>query len=254
MEEIRAQRLRLLWVAGVLAPAAMVLAGLFLSWVATRGLPDLGAPTWMDLLLGLVVAGLSMGLVTLLSRVSKEFERALKESGTRVGEDALKLAGYPVMLVVVVAAAVGEEVLFRGGLQALVGVVPAALLFGFSHGGWRREMWAYAAAASISGGLFGLAYKLTGVLWIPILAHALHNIASTVLLGKKVDISWEGFWPVVRLLPDEEEEEVEELPFDDAFDDAEVVMDEPVDEPVPDEADSPDDGSDERTPANRPPE
>lgn len=262
MSEIRAQRLRLLGVAGVAAPAAMILVGLLLSWLATGDLPDLAAPTVIDLLWGVGTAGLSMGLVTLLYRSSESFERALRESGTRVGQDALKLAGYPVMLAVVVAAAVGEEVLFRGGLQPLVGLVPAALVFGFSHGGWRREMWAYAVAASVSGLLFGLAYHLTGHLWVTILAHALHNVASTFLLGKRVDVSWEGFWPVVRLVPDEEDEEEDDDPIDEVSPapvlmetaDEEEVPNEPVGEPVPIEADRPDDGDDDRPAADRPPE
>jgi membrane protease YdiL (CAAX protease family) len=289
--EGRALRLRLLWLAGVVAPTAMVFVGFLLSWLVRRELPDLATlPDWRTALLGVGAAGASMGLVTLLYKSSKTFERALRESGTRVGEEALRLAGYPVMLVVVVMAGLGEEVLFRGGLQPIVGVLPAALLFGFSHGGWRREMWAYVVAASISGGLFGLLYQLTGNLWAPIIAHALHNLMSTLLLGKRVEVTRRGLWPVVRLVPDEpestpaeeppvgaaavEEALVEEPPAEAASleeavaaweDDPaaewtawntqeEVAADEPVAEPVPAETDRPDDGDRDRPAADRPAE
>lgn len=206
MSEVRAQRLRLLGLAGLLAPAVMVLAGFLLSWLWTRQFPNLlHLPGGRTALLGLLVAALSMGLTTLLYRSSKTFEEALRQSGTRVGEEALRMAGYPVMLVVVIMAGLGEEVLFRGGLQPIIGILPAALLFGFSHGGWRREMWAYVVAASLSGTLFGIAYHLTGELWVSIIAHALHNTFSTILLGKRIEWQWEGGWPKIRLVPDEEE-------------------------------------------------
>ncbi|MFZ5823569.1 MAG: CPBP family intramembrane glutamic endopeptidase [Bacillota bacterium] len=276
MNHVRKQRLRLLGVAGVLAPAAMVLAGFALSWLARREFPDLAhLPGWRTVLLGVLTAGLSMGLITLLYKSSKRFEQALRQSGTRVGEEALRVAGYPVMLVVVVMAGLGEEVLFRGGLQPLIGIVPAALLFGFSHGGWRREMWAYAIAAAISGVLFGTVYHLTGNLWVSIIAHALHNVMATLLLGKRVEVTREGFWPVIRLVAEEPDEAsepeesaelvepvgpVEPVETQGAAESEEETQHEPgeepepMGEPVPAETDSPDDGPDDRPAPHRPAE
>lgn len=184
--ELRAQRLRLLALAGVVAPLVMILIGYILGVALRDEWLDLWRlPGWRSVLYGVATAVLSMGMVYGLYRSSPFFERALKESGVKVGEEALRMAGYPVMFVVVSAAGLGEEILFRGGLQPTIGIIPTALLFGFSHGGWRREMWAYALAASGSGALFGLAYKMTGDLWVPIIAHVLHNIAATVLLGQE---------------------------------------------------------------------
>jgi len=181
---ILSNRFRLLWIAGVVVPLVMSLVGAILAWSGTGNLPDIARlPDLRELLLGALTAGVSMGVVYVLSKTNKQLERALRDSGVRVGEEALRLAGYPVMLVVVSTAAFGEEMLFRGGLQPLIGLVLAALLFGFSHGGWRKEMLAYAFAATISGALFGLSYWLTGDLWVPIVAHMLHNILATVVLG-----------------------------------------------------------------------
>jgi hypothetical protein len=157
------------------------------------------------------------------------------------------------MLLVVTTSAFGEEMLFRGGLQPAIGIIPAALLFGFSHGGWRREMWAYVLAAALSGTLFGAAYRLTGVIWVPILAHAIHNLCSTVFMGKKLDVTWRGPLPIIRLVPDpldfpETESSLpeSEVPPQDAAAD--------VDEPVSAEADSPEPGPDDGDSAQREPE
>lgn len=197
--------------AGFLAPALMALAGFFVLFVTERPLPSLlRVPDWTIALLGIATGLGSMLLVAGLYKSHKGFERALRKSGTKVAQDALRTAGYPVMLVVVVAAGIGEELLFRGGLQPIVGLVPAALLFGFSHGGWRKEMWAYAVAATVSGTLFGLAYLWTGDLWVPVIGHALHNVLSTALIGKKVDLTWEGVLPRVQLLPEERDDDEEE--------------------------------------------
>lgn len=233
MSETRAQRLRLLLLAGVLAPVLMAGAGLLLPRIFGHAAPVLArAPGPIAVVVALLTGAASMGLVWLLSHLHPALERALRHTGTRVGLEALEVAGYPVMLVVVTASAFGEEMLFRGGLQPVIGIIPAAVLFGFSHGGWRREMWAYVTVASLSGALFGALYALTGVIWAPILAHAVHNIASTVMMGKKFEASWDGLWPRIRLVPDPRDLEV----LDDAARD--------VDEPVPAEADSPADGTD----------
>lgn len=183
-KRIRSERLRLLFVAGVLAPAAMVAIGFVLGWFLRGEVLDLARrPALPAVGVAVLTAALSMGLVYTLYKSHPAFERALRDSGVKVGEEALRMAGYPVMFVVVSAAGLAEEVLFRGGLQPTIGVIPAALLFGFSHGGWRREMWAYVLAASVSGGLFGLAYLWTGDLWVPVIAHTLHNLAATIVLG-----------------------------------------------------------------------
>lgn len=180
------QRLRLLLLAGVVAPAVMIALGILIAWLVRGELlfVMLQRFTWRAAGLGVLTAGLSMSVVYLLSKVSKKLEHALKESGVKVGEDALRMAGYPVMLVVVSAAGIGEEILFRGGLQPTLGVILTALLFGFSHGGWRKDMWAYVVAASISGSIFGVAYAWSGDLWVSVIAHTLHNVAATVVLSR----------------------------------------------------------------------
>ncbi len=214
-KRLHTERLRLLLVAGVAAPALMVLVGFALGYILRREVLDLFHwPTLRTLVRAAVTSGLSMGLVYALSKSHPVLEKAMKDSGVKMGEEALRTAGYPVMFVVVSAAGLAEEVLFRGGLQPSIGIIAAAVLFGVSHGGWRKEMWAYVVAASISGGLFGLAYRWTGDLWVPMIAHTLHNIVSTVLLS--------------RSEADEEDQVLIE----------EAAPDVSVDEPLPAETDS----------------
>lgn len=253
----RSQRLRLLLIAGLAAPVFMSVAGWLLPFVVGRRPPDLLAPVTPLALVAGVAAGLaSMSSVWLLSRIHPVLERALRRSGVRVGLDAIELAGYPIMLLVVTASAFGEEMLFRGGVQSVLGLLPAAFLFGFSHGGWRREMWAYVLAASLSGAIFGGVLRLTGSMWVPIIAHVVHNIFSTILMGKKVDVTWDGWLPRVRLVTDPRDFEPDEpdegyVPVEEMG----VAADaEGVDEPVPAEGDSPEPGPGDGNPADRVPE
>ncbi len=207
-------RWRIFLVVGVAAPAVMGAGGLLLARLATGQFPDLlRLPSGQAVLAGLAAGGASLALVGLLSKLSDRLEEALRRTGMRAGEEVLRTVGYPLMVVMVTTSAIGEELLFRGGLQSLLGLVPAALLFGFSHGGWMREHRAYAAVAALSGAIFGGVYALTGDLWAPAIGHSVHNVLSTLLLGRHVEVEWRGPVPVVRLVPDEPEEtQREEVP------------------------------------------
>ncbi|MBY6275131.1 P1 family peptidase [Symbiobacterium thermophilum] len=204
-------RWRLFLLVGVAAPAAMGAGGLLLARLVTGRFPDLlRLPSGQATLAGLVAGGASLALVGLLSRLSGRLEDALRRTGTRAGEEVLQSLGYPLMVALVTTSAIGEELLFRGGLQPLVGLLPAAFLFGFSHGGWVRDNWAYAAVAALSGTVFGAAYALTGDLWAPAIGHSVHNVLSTLLLGRHVEVEWRGPVPVIRLVPDPPENAAEE--------------------------------------------
>jgi membrane protease YdiL (CAAX protease family) len=199
-------RARLLFWGGLLLPVVMILLGTVLAWLRDGALPLwFGRPQWERLAWAPLVTGISLGMVSLLAKLWPGFGRTLKQSGTAVSSEALRQVGYPTMVIVVSAAALGEEFLFRGGLQPWLGPAGAALAFGFSHGGWRiKEMWAYVLAASLSGLLFGLYYAWAGAIWAPVLAHLLHNVTALLLLGKRLVVSWRGGWPWVQLVEEEE--------------------------------------------------
>lgn len=199
------ERGRLLLWGGLVSPLVMILVGGALAWLRLGGAPAwLGPLPWEKVALAPVVAVASLGGTSLLGKLWPAFGRRLKQSGTSVSGETLAQVGYPVMLVVVAGAALGEELLFRGGVQPWLGPFGAALLFGLSHGGWRiREMWAYVLAAALSGLLFGGYLIWAGTIWAPVLAHLGHNMAAVLLVGKKIDLSWEG-GPRIRLIPDPE--------------------------------------------------
>ncbi len=80
--------------------------------------------------------------------------------------------------IVLVAAfsALGEELWFRGLLQAWVGLWLQALAFGVVHSQLRGPArWAWISWATIMGLAFGAVFALTGSLAGPIAAHALIN-------------------------------------------------------------------------------
>ncbi len=96
------------------------------------------------------------------------------------------------LALVAAAAGLGEELLFRGLLQAglarllsetqLVGIaagpwialVIASLVFGIFH--WLNAT--YALLAALAGVYFGLLLMATGSLWPPIVAHALYDFVA----------------------------------------------------------------------------
>jgi membrane protease YdiL (CAAX protease family) len=94
------------------------------------------------------------------------------------------------LAVVSLAAGLGEELLFRGfvqaGLSRLIGppygswiaLAAAALLFGVCH--WLNTT--YAAAALVAGLYFGLIFWATGSLWTPLVCHALYDFVALVYL------------------------------------------------------------------------
>ena len=76
-----------------------------------------------------------------------------------------------------IAAGIGEEWLFRGVVQPLVGLVAASFLFGFAHVGSRRMLpfgvWATAMGA-VMGGLAIVTEGLTA----PMVAHGVYDILA----------------------------------------------------------------------------
>jgi hypothetical protein len=87
-----------------------------------------------------------------------------------------------------VAAAVGEELLFRGVVQAgvaalfhsqAVAVVVASVVFGALH----AHGWMYSALATLAGGLFGALYISGGESVLPgILVHAVYDAVAIGVL------------------------------------------------------------------------
>ena len=78
------------------------------------------------------------------------------------------------ILVISALAGAGEELLFRGVLQPLVGLPAASVIFGAVHVGG-RSLVGYGAWAACIGAMFGLLMVTTGGLLAPIVAHAVYD-------------------------------------------------------------------------------
>jgi hypothetical protein len=78
------------------------------------------------------------------------------------------------IVTVSVLAGLGEELLFRGVLQPLVGLPVASVIFGAVHVGGRNFV-AYGVWAACIGALFGWLMVVTGGLLAPIVAHAVYD-------------------------------------------------------------------------------
>jgi uncharacterized protein len=78
------------------------------------------------------------------------------------------------IVVISVLAGLGEELLFRGVLQPIVGLPLASLVFGAVHVGG-RSFAGYGVWAACIGALFGGLMVWTGGLLAPIVAHAVYD-------------------------------------------------------------------------------
>ena len=90
----------------------------------------------------------------------------------------------PIGIVVIgIAAGLGEEWLFRGVLQPLVGLPVASVLFGLAHMGG-RSMLAFAIWAAAMGVALGGLANATGGLIAPIVAHGLYDMFALAQLRR----------------------------------------------------------------------
>jgi uncharacterized protein len=175
------------WLAA-LAEAGLALVALGLA--AWAGVAPLAAIRWNErgLAQGIVAtAPLLLGLwwcrrtsVTPVARLVAFVETRVAPifAGAHVGQLAL----------VALMAGVGEELLFRGVLQPVLGahvsVWPAVLivggLFGLAH--WLTPM--YALLAGIVGTYLGAVFVASGNLLVPIVVHALYDLVALVTLTR----------------------------------------------------------------------
>ena len=102
----------------------------------------------------------------------------------RVYRDLLKPAfagiGAREVVVISLAAGIGEELLFRGVLQPEIGLIPASLVFGVLHTGGRGTF-AFGCWVALMGAALGWLAAATGGLLAPIVAHALYDAVGARL-------------------------------------------------------------------------
>ncbi len=82
------------------------------------------------------------------------------------------------IVVLAIASAIGEEVLFRGALQPWIGLWPQAALFALLHVGPGRRFLPWTLWALVMGLVFGALVQLTGDLGGAIVAHFTINFLN----------------------------------------------------------------------------
>jgi uncharacterized protein len=115
----------------------------------------------------------------LLGRVDWAWVHAISDAIREVLLPLFRNAPPGALIAVALMAGIGEELLFRGVVQAgleawlgpLAGLLLASLLFGLAH----FVTLGYFALASLMGLYFGLLYQWSGNLLVPILVHALYD-------------------------------------------------------------------------------
>ncbi len=147
----------------------MVLVGW--GWWVWRGEGSLDwVIRWQDVGLG-VASGL---LIVAGTRVLRHFSAAARSLELELKRALGTLKGWEIGLYAV-CSGVGEEVLFRGALQAELGIFWATFIFAFLHGGFRGKLKLWSFFALLAGFVFGGMMEYTSSLVAPIIAHATVN-------------------------------------------------------------------------------
>lgn len=136
------------------------------SWLGARGIPSVLLSVGLGLPLGAVTIAATR-VVVQRSRWAHALHAALRPTVSGTGDAAL--------LVVAAASSAGEELLFRGLLVPLIGVVVSSVVFGGLHQVRGPARWGWMGWATVMGLLFGSLFAATGSLAGPLVAHAAIN-------------------------------------------------------------------------------
>jgi len=137
-------------------------------------------PVWAAL-----AGGIGLGLLAHLGGVlaEKRFPWA-----RNFYERLAELIGSATTVEVVVAAAasgIAEELLFRGALLPIIGLVPQAIVFGLMHIGPGKAFRFWPLYAAAMGILFGLLYQSSGLLLATVLAHFTVNYFGLSAISRR---------------------------------------------------------------------
>jgi membrane protease YdiL (CAAX protease family) len=168
---------------------ALLTQGLLIAtaWAVSRLLhmpPHWGEPA-RDVIIGLLGAAL-LALVNYLLLVHGPSNWLVGGVRTVYHEVLVPLFSrfdLPSVIAVGAVAGIGEEWLFRGVVQPLVGWIAASLVFGFAHVGG-RSMLPFGVWASGMGLALGALAHLTGGLTAPMVAHGVYDMLALAYIRR----------------------------------------------------------------------
>jgi membrane protease YdiL (CAAX protease family) len=192
---VRTTRLALLFEGG-LGALALLIGWLLGHWPAigidvsrwttlSAAAPQLAAAAY-----GLLATAPLLAALYLIDRFPVGPLRGLRQLAEELIPRMFAGASVLQLALVSLAAGAGEELLFRGLVQAglsgwigepygpWIALAAASALFGVCH--WLNST--YAAAAALAGLYFGLLLWLTGSLWTPLVAHASYDFLALLYL------------------------------------------------------------------------
>ena len=156
-----------------------------LTWIWLRAIPVqvTGGPWPRDAALGVAAAGvLAVINWALLCRVpAVAGVRAIRRLCWGTLRPLFAAVSVRDVVVISVAAGVGEELLFRGTLQPEVGLVAASVIFGLLHMGGRGTL-VFGCWVMAMGAALGWLAVWTGGLLAPVVAHAVYDAAAIAYL------------------------------------------------------------------------
>jgi membrane protease YdiL (CAAX protease family) len=82
-------------------------------------------------------------------------------------------------------AALGEELFFRGFIQGQWGLIAGSVAFGLAHLG-KKDIRVVSYWSYIHGLFFGLAYRFTGNLAVPVIAHGLFDLGGVIYFQQRL--------------------------------------------------------------------
>lgn len=156
-----------------------LLAGTAVVWIQLRGLAVGAGEPVIGLGLGLGTAVLLALVNYAVLRLAPPIQpvRAIRRLYRETFRPLFATVSPFEILGVSLAAGVGEELLFRGAVQAEFGLVVASVLFGLAHISSRGSVVFGLWVVVMGFGLGGLAYVAGGLL-APIVAHFVYDAAA----------------------------------------------------------------------------
>lgn len=137
----------------------------------------LGFEPWRDTLVGLLAGGLLAAALVAFSRAGAG-RRMLRALRTHQSPTARGVA--------LGVGAIGEELLFRGVLQPLVGPAPSLALFTLTHVPWKRDLWPWPLVALASGAVLSACFALTGAVLAGVVAQLVLGWTTFRLVDRAV--------------------------------------------------------------------
>lgn len=177
----------------VLVEGGLALAAAFLGWLFSIPLRDLfpewGQPTAAATLRGIFYTLPMLVLFWVMIHSQLTTMRQLRDQVESLIREMFPSGSYAQFAMVALLAGVGEELLFRGVIQAqlvewtnpVAGLVLASLIFGAAHALSKL----YFLLATLIGLYLGWLLQRYGELVTPIIAHALYDFLALVYLSKR---------------------------------------------------------------------